>query len=382
MIIPERALCIRTKERKHFKMPIKDYFKKSAAILLLAAALISCCIYRQDASNHCAPSQIQAAASASKNIRGVWISFHDFKSAGLYQKSQKDFTANAVSYFKKLKKDGINTVFFHVVPCNDSIYPSEYLPWSPYMFESEPDYDPLEILIETAHACHMTFHAWINPYRKTMDVIYNPGKTSSTNRIIRIIKEIMENYDVDGIHFDDYFYPSRTKGAQFYDVPVTKRKAVINKMVKKVYRTIKNYDEDLLFGISPAGVIENAINLGCDLNTWLSQDGYLDYIIPQIYWTDQFIMNGKKTKLFTSRLDQWIALNQNDTPMYIGLGLYRGGTKSDADLGWSRKSNNIVSQIKQLKRKGCEGFVLFSSSYLYNSLSQKEADNYRKYISK
>lgn len=363
-------------------MSLKEFFKESAVILLLGVTLISCFLWKQDAPTQSAATTIQAAAATSNRVRGVWISFHDFKSAGLYQKSQKKFTENADAYFQKLKKDGINTVFFHVVPCNDSVYPSEYLPWSPYMFESEPDYDPLEILTDTAHAYNMAFHAWINPYRKTMDVIYNPGKSSSTNRIVRIVKEIIENYDVDGIHFDDYFYPSRTKGAQFYDVPVSKRKTVINKMVKKVYRTVKNYDEDLLFGISPAGAVENAINLGCDLNTWLSQSGYIDYIIPQIYWTDQYVMNGKATKLFTNRLDQWIALNQNNTPMYIGLGLYRSGTKSPADLGWSRKSNNIVSQIKQLKRKGCEGFVLFSSSYLYNSSSQKEADNYRKYLSK
>lgn len=248
------------------------------------------------------------------------------------------------------------------------------------MFESDPDYDPLDILIDTAHKHGMSFHAWINPYRKTLDVIYNPAKTSSTNRILRIVKEIIKNYDVDGIHFDDYFYPSRTKGAQFYQVSVAKRKTVINKMIKTVYRTIKNYDKDLLFGISPAGIVDYADSLGCDLEAWLGDEGYLDYIVPQIYWSDQYVMDGKVTALFSNRLNQWIALNKNDTPMYIGLGLYRCGSSSTTDLGWSRKSNNIVSQIKKLKRKGCEGFVLFSASYLYSNSTQKEANNYRNYI--
>ena len=284
------------------------------------------------------------------------------------------------AYFKKLKKDGINTVFFHVVPCNDAIYPSAYLPFSPHMFQSEPDYDPLEILIDTAHNYEMAFHAWINPYRKTMDVIYDPAKKSSTDRILRIVNEILENYDVDGIHFDDYFYPSQSKGAQLYKVSTAKRKAVINKMVKAVYKTVKDYDDTLLFGISPAGNIDYASSLGCDLNIWLSRDGYIDYIIPQIYWSDQYVTGGKVTTMFSDRLDQWIALNKNNTPMYIGLGLYRCGSQSSTDLGWSRKSNNIVSQIKKIKQKKCGGFVLFSSSYLYTKSTNKETRNYRAYI--
>lgn len=73
-------------------------------------------------------------------------------------------------------------------------------------------------------------------------------------------------------------------------------------------------------------------------------------------------------------------LNTNDTPMYIGLGLSNGGKHSASDLGWSRKSNNIVTQIKQLKRKDCKGFILFSSSSLYSSSSKKEVKSYRNYI--
>ena len=369
-------------------MTQKEFIRKSAAILFLIIAFIGCCKWNRAVSRqfNIAPTVIKAQASVVsdkpilKGIQGVWISFHDYESAGLYNKNREKFIANADTYFQKLEKDGINTVYFHVVPCNDAIYPSKYLSWSSYMFASEPDYDPLDILIETAHKYDISFHAWINPYRKTMDMIYNPAKTSSTNRILNIVKEIINNYDVDGIHFDDYFYPARAKGAQFYNVSVAKRKTVINQMIKKVYRTVKNYDEDLLFGISPAGIVDYADSLGCDLQTWLSEKGYIDYIIPQIYWSDQFIMDGKVTTLFSNRLNQWIALNTNHTPMYIGLGLYRCGSYNSSDLGWSQKNNNIVTQIKKLKRKGCDGFVLFSASFLYTSSTQKEVRNYRAYI--
>ena len=198
--------------------------------------------------------------------------------------------------------------------------------------------------------------------------------------IIDGVKEIVTNYEVDGIHFDDYFYPAKAKGAQFSKVSVAKRKRVINKMVQTIYSTVKKQDEKLLFGISPAGNIEYAESLGCDLATWLSEDGYIDYIVPQIYWSDQYRMGRKVTSLYTNRLNKWVNLNKNNTPMYIGLATYRAGTYSSSDLGWRRKNNNLVSQIKKEKAAGCDGFVLFSSSYMYHSRAAKEMKNYRNYI--
>lgn len=204
---------------------------KFAIILFLTTVLTGGAICKASLKTYISTPATAAAIIADDStetvpnfIQGVWISLFDYENAGLYNKSKSKFTSNADTYFKKLKKDGINTIYFHVVPCNDAIYPSEYLKWSSYMFKSAPSYDPLEILVNTAHKYKMAFHAWLNPYRKTLKTIYNPGKKSSTNRIVRIIKEIIKNYDVDGIHFDDYFYPSRTKGAQLYNVSVAKRK--------------------------------------------------------------------------------------------------------------------------------------------------------------
>lgn len=366
-----------------------ELIKKLCIILSLTILLIGSMIW-DSATHHStenAPDKATArensaaTGSALSGIQGVWISFGDYKNAGLYNKSESTFTANADKYFKKLKADGINTVYFHVAPCNDAIYPSEYLGWSRYMFKSAPNYDPLEILVDKAHKYKMTFHAWINPYRKVMGGrIFNPGKQSSTNRIVRIVNEIIENYDVDGIHFDDYFYPAKSKGAQLSHVSIPKRKRVINRMVKKVYQTVKNYDKNMLFGISPAGNIEYAESLGCDLSTWMSKSGYIDYIVPQIYWSDQYRVGSKTVHMYSNRLEKWVNQNKNGTPMYIGLALYRGGCRSSSDIGWSRSNNNIVTQIKKLKEADCEGFVLFSSAYLYKSTTKKEARNYRNYI--
>lgn len=374
-------------------MTQREFRKKSFIILGLTVLLLICMVWDTTAFRRSSGESSSAATKTTKtassvstgsalvtDVQAVWISFGDYKAAGLYNKSQSAFQTNANKYFKKLKKDGINTIYFHVVPCNDAIYPSKYLKWSSYMFESAPDYDPLEILIQTAHKNKMTFHAWLNPYRKKVGVSYDPGKASSLKRIRRIVAEIVQNYNVDGIHFDDYFYPAKAKGAQFSKVSVAKRKRVINKMVQTIYSTVKKQDEKLLFGISPAGNIEYAESLGCDLATWLSEDGYIDYIVPQIYWSDQYRMGRKVTSLYTNRLNKWVNLNKNNTPMYIGLATYRAGTYSSSDLGWRRKNNNLVSQIKKEKAAGCDGFVLFSSSYMYHSRAAKEMKNYRNYI--
>ena len=370
----------------------KEFYKKSAIIAGLIIVLAVCMLWDISVypSSHptaavassapATPSAVTTAAATE--VRGVWVSFGDYKSAGLYNKPEQTFRKNARRLFKSFRADGINTVYFHVVPCNDAIYPSKYLNWSKYMFKSAPDYDPMEILVETAHDTGLSFHAWLNPYRKKMGVIYNPGSTSSTNRIVRIIREILKNYDVDGIHFDDYFYPSKTSGAQFRKVSVARRKKVINTMVKKVYKTVKSYGKDLQFGISPAGNLEYAESLGCDLETWLSHDGYIDYIIPQIYWSDQYRIGNSTVKMYTNRLNDWCELNTNDTPMYIGLALYRCGVGDRSDRGWVKKNNNIVAQIKKLKAKKCEGFVLFSSSYFNESRAKKEVRNYRSYLKK
>ncbi len=318
--------------------------------------------------------------TSSKAVQAVWIAFCDYKSMGLYNKSESQFTANADKMFKKLKEDKINTAYFHTNPCNDAVYPSSSLKWSSYMFTSAPNYDPLKIIIAKAHKYGISLHAWINPYRKTMKTIFNPGATSSTNRIVHIVKEILKKYDVDGIHFDDYFYPSKTPGNQFYKVSISKRKQTINKMVRTVYQTVKKSAPSKEFGISPAGNIENAKALGCDLNTWLSKSGYVDYIIPQIYWSDNYILSGKKVKMYTTVLNRWIALNKNKTPMYIGLGLYRAGWRNSVDKGWYQKNNNIITQIKQEKAKGCAGFVFFSIDSMYMDLAKKEMKQYRAYI--
>ena len=348
-------------------------------------------------------------ASQNTYIKSVFIAYYELEGF-TKNNDEKTFKKEISKAFKELANKGFNRVTVQVRPCADAFYKSNYFPTSEYMFGYQGAkliYDPLEIMIDTAHKYDLSIEAWINPYRVSQrndfsllaknnialkwqntsklivldnGIYFNPCYNEVTDLIVKGVKEILLNYNVDSLCFDDYFYPAKGKGAQFNRVSIAKRKQVINKMVRTVYQTVKAQDSNMLFGISPAGNIEYAGSLGCDLSTWLSNDGYIDYIVPQIYWSDQYRLGGKVTSLYTKRLNKWIKLNKNNTPMYIGLATYRAGTYSSSDLGWKRKNNNLVTQIKKEKAAGCDGFVLFSSSYMYRSRAAKEMNNYRNYI--
>lgn len=320
---------------------------------------------------------------STPKVRGMWISFLDYEAAGLCNKSETEFRNNANILFEELQSYGINHVYFQVRAFDDAIYPSKNFKFSKYMAKSTPSYDPLHILIAAAHGHGISFHAWVNPYRITYDKIYNPAETSTINHIVGGVKEIIAKYDVDGIQFDDYFYPSRVKGQPYYNVSVSKRKQNVNKMIQKVYKEIKKKNSSIVFGISPAGDRSYAESIGCDISGWLSQKGYIDYLIPQIYWSNEYKLNGKKCSLYSNRLQEWNLLNQNNTPMYIGLGLYKAGMESDVDLQWAKKSNVISSQIKELNQTGNQGFVLFSYRFIKaNAASKAEMKNYLKQMRK
>ncbi len=315
-----------------------------------------------------------AAAGTADNmeVRGIWISYVDFEDAGLYNKSEADFKANTQKMFNNISRRGFNTVYFHVRPFDDAIYPNSSFNWCKYISKKPLNYDALSILIDTAHQYNIQFHAWINPYRITLNKIYNPAKKSTTRRITAGVREIIENYDVDGIHFDDYFYPSKSKGNKYYKVSVKKRMKNVNRMITTVYSAIKEYDKNIQFGISPAGNVEYAKSIGCDLDTWLTYDGYVDYIIPQIYWSDNYILNGRKKTMYSDTLDEWADIGLGNVPVYTGLALYKAGTKSSVDRGWRRSFNNLKKQIKLADIYGCQGYVMFSYKYLFTRAGKKE----------
>ncbi len=330
----------------------------------------------------CAWCQGEEVQAGSLSTRGVWVSCFEFEKLGLKNKTENQFRANANRIFANIKASGCNTVYFHVRSHDDAIYPSSIVKWSGYITGSGKAlrYDPLKILVSSAHKYGLKFHAWLNPYRISQKKVLNPGLSSTTDRIVRQVQEIITRYPVDGIHFDDYFYPTNEK--KYNKVSKAQRKKNVNTMVKKVYQTVKAKSSKLKFGISPAGDISYCEKIGADVKTWLSKDGYVDYIIPQIYWSDKYILSGKKTKLFTERLAAWRAINVKDVPMYIGLALYKAGYSLNDDLGWKKSSKNIAKQLDKIRAGNTEGYVLFSYSDLYRSGAAKEIRHYLEKIGK
>lgn len=334
-------------------------------------------------------------------LKGVWVSCYelDFKN-----KTKMGFVNEINKMFNDIKSKGFNTVFIHIRSHADAYYKSKYFPFSSFISEKQgldPGYDPLEIMCYFAKMYSLKIHAWINPFRvsnnkninylsdnnpakkhilnkdgvvKEVDdgYYFNPCYDSVRNLIINGIKEVIENYDVDGIHFDDYFYPTTDKS---FDKDEYKksgsslslyawRRQNIDKLIKQAYKTVKSRNK--IFGISPhCSFYYNYNTQYADIEKWCKNDGYIDYIAPQIYFGFD-----EKTKTpdgqplaFKDCFNYW-KKHCYKKPMYIGLALYKC-----SEMGEFSKNNIISRQIEFLNSKKSNGYIIFSYSYFNKNKS-------------
>ena len=381
--------------------------------------------------------ELADADEEDKEFRAVWIAYYDFVDS--QGSSKSEFTKYVDEMFDNAKNLGMNAVVVHVRPFSDAMYKSEYYPWSSYASGQQginPGYDPLQIMVEEAHERELEIHAWLNPYRvttswnygtdvsklskknparkwltnkKTTDdryvlehdgaLYYNPSVPAVRKLIVNGVKEIVENYDVDGIHFDDYFYPALGSkyetlfDAQEYEAYKKKRKAAgkkvlsidkwrmynVNTLVKEVYSAVKETRSDCIFGISPGGYIDyfdDKDRWYVDYRTWMSNEGYIDYICPQIYFS---LDNPALT--FEDALDDWLKMKKRDwLRMYIGLAGYKAGT--DADSGtWLDSDDVLKTEIEIIREKDLDGFLLYSYDSLNDKTNSKGIESALRYIS-
>lgn len=334
---------------------------------------------------------------SSFDKRAVWFAYGDLEQFSY--ESKESFEEDFSQAIENIKDYKINTVIVQVRAFSDALYASELFPLSRVITHQESlSFDPLEVMIDIAHQQGMSIEAWINPYRvslnqasfeqflnhsphrdwledatqtigyATYQYILNPASQSVRDYIVDGVKEVVENYDVDGIHFDDYFYVSGTHDG----TTANQRMDYVNMLIQNVYQTIKETDENVVFGISPQGNYENCLNDGADIDTWLGEEGYIDYLMPQIYWSDQYGEN-KKTTMFTDRCEQFAKIPRHQSViLYAGLALYRAGGAVDEDCGWQENSRNIASQVQILYENGYKGFSLFRyDSFLKESSIQE-----------
>lgn len=353
---------------------------------------------------------IDTKAENEMETRAVWFSYLDF------QKYLRDLDEDEfIEAFEEICENAIdqnlNTLIVHVRAFNDAIYPTEKYPWADWLTtrQVDPGYDPLELMIELAHEYGLKFEAWVNPYRISLTtkqseaftrsaymnqyresdlipyqsgsdsrIILNPASKKAQRNIVKGIEEIVRNYDVDGIHFDDYFYQTGTEGS----TEAWQRRMIVNELIKEVYDSIKAIDEEVVFGISPQGNLDNCRAHGADIDTWLSTEGYVDYLMPQIYWSDQWGADGS-TAMFTQRATMFKNIWKNkNIDLKVGLGTYMIDRQPAGDIGWMEKNDNLASQVKKAAKLGYNGYSLYRYDDLTKEIAQPELNHLKKLFDK
>lgn len=351
-----------------------------------------------DGSHSQGEGQTSSSVLPGKELRGVWIATvwgldwpMEKYDADVQKKLYTDYLDLLVGY-------NMNAVFFQIRGMADAFYESEYEPWSKYITGSagvRPDYDVLGFLVEEAHKRGIQFHAWLNPYRiatranknaafPKLDAkipmelvkdyekirVYNPALLEVQERIANIVREIITKYDVDGIHMDDYFYPSleasetMNDGAEFQKYGKDKFKNVedfrrnnVNTVVRNIQKTIIETRPEVIFSISPAADMERNYNtLFADVNTW-AKEGWVDVVIPQLYFA-----TGNEVTSFNLRLDLWSQYTY-ENHLLIGYGIYKFG---DSQYGSKfQSSDDLMKQFELASAKPkVKGSVLYSAKNL------------------
>ncbi|WP_336798324.1 glycoside hydrolase family 10 protein [Erwinia aphidicola] len=377
-------------------------------------------------------------------LRGVWLatvsrldwppvaSINASSAAARISQQQKALTDK----LDKLKSLGVNAVFFQVKPDGTALWASKILPWSDMLtgeIGKDPGYDPLQFMLDEAHKRGMKVHAWLNPYRVSVNTkastvaelnrtlslhpasvyvlhkewirtagdrfVLDPGIPEARDWITSIVAEVVARYPVDGVQFDDYFYAEsagsmlndsqtfRTYGQGFASKADWRRHNT-QQLIEQVSRTIKQLKPDVEFGVSPAGVWRNLSHDAAgsdtrgaasydeayaDTRRWVQQ-GLLDYIAPQLYWP--FARQAARYDV----LAKWWAdvVKPTHTRLYIGIALYKVGEPSKNEPDWMigggvpelKKQLDLNEAVPQIN-----GTILFRENYL-NQMQTQEAVNY------
>lgn len=363
-------------------------------------------------------------------FRAVWIATVeniDWPSKkGISTEEQK---AEFIALLDLHQKNGMNAILMHIRPAADAFYPSKFEPWSEYLTGIQglapyPYYDPLQFMIEETHKRGMEFHAWLNPYRAVNNLgassispnhitkmfpqwfinyggkkYFDPGLPTVREHINRVIEDIVRRYDIDAIHFDDYFYPY-PEATPFHDeVSYAKygkgsslnnwRRSNVDSIILKISKTIKSIKPYVKFGISPFGIwrnqcddprgscskaaITNYDNLFADILLWL-KNGWIDYVVPQLYWETSHSYLGY------NMLMDWWSKNTFGRQLFIGHGIYRS---LESRKGAWKTTTEIPRQIRALRENAeVKGSVYFSSKTFEsnpNGWNDSLKNNYYKY---
>lgn len=381
--------------------------KKILVIIVLSIVLIS-------------NIKLDRTSMKKEETRAIFVSYielNKYIKGNDYEISKR----NIRKIIKNIKRLKCNTIILQVRSASDAIYKSNIYPMSLNIVNTEYDdyYDVLDYFIKESHKSNVKVIAWINPYRirttcdkttiteknpayKYLDtdivyinngIYYNPSKQETEDLIVKGVEEVL-NYDVDGILFDDYFYPDNNIDKKDYEEYIKNnefieekdyRLNIVNKMIKRVYKTCKN--KNIKFGISPDGNIDNNYNKNyADVKSWLKSNEYIDFIMPQIYYGFY-----NSTRDYIKVTKEWENLIENkDIELYIALAFYKVGMEDKyAKSGFNEwiDNDNIIMREILLSRnlKNYKGFSLFRyenifNEEIYTKTSIKEIENLKKIL--
>lgn len=350
-----------------------------------------------------------AAPRLAREMRGVWIATVaniDWPSRNSLSADQQ--RAELTDLFDRASAAGLNAVILQVRPAADAVYASTIEPWGAMLTGhqgTDPGYDPLAFAITQAHARGLQIHAWINPFRagNTADSLalapshvfhthrelvrvygsqlwLDPGEPAAQDYVIGVIGDIVRRYDVDALHADDYFYPYPEKDSSgrtldFPDSssyarsgsalqPADWRRDNVDRFVERLYREVHRLRPTIAVGISPFGIwrpgnpggvtgLDAYATLYADSRKWLQQ-GWLDYIAPQLYWSI-----GAPQQSFPALLDWWMAQNSMGRQVWPGLAAYRVGDGTSS----AYSPSEIADEVRAVRSRATgTGELLYNAT--------------------
>ena len=390
---------------------------KKVLLLLFIVVFLGQCTRKSAPTRIITRNETSSAIPPKREFRGAWVATVEnidwpSKRNLSSEKQQEEF----LKILDFHKKTGINAVLVQVRAASDAFYARSIEPWSEYLTgeqgkSPDPYYDPMRFMIEEAHSRNMEFHAWLNLNRglqKNVKVVpkdnitlkkpewfisyggvkmYNFGIPAVREYLVDLVTGMVKTYDVDGIHFDDYFYPYTITGETFNDAAAFKkygrgfdtigdwRRQNINLLIKEISKAIREEKKWVKFGVSPFGVWRNSNldklgspteagqtsydNLYADTRKWIKY-GWVDYIAPQVYFSTEH------QKVPYKPLVDWWVNNHGNRLLYIGQGAYKVD-KESTEKAW-RDPSQIGKQLRHNSSTGAiDGSIYFSTKSLVNN---------------
>lgn len=380
--------------------------KKILLLILSVILLLSSCSFL--------PETQQDKSTENEKFIATWFTYKEIQKLCDESDTETELISNINNILITLKEFKVNNIFLHVRAFDDCFYTSSIFNVSDYCKDEGGNlkFDFLKYFIEIAGKYNIYIHAWLNPYRIRNDnqtdkimpdsfageilaensgderiivtdnsIYYNPSYPEVQNYVLTGIREILANYNVSGIHIDDYFYPTTDEkiDINIYNNYIKNggvlnladfRRSAVNSLVSSIHSLVKSYNKNILFSISPSADIEkNYNNSYADIKLWAQNEGYVDILITQLYYGFNH-----STMPFSDLLNEWMTLQNENTKIVIGLAVYKAGIEDiyaqNGNNEWLENDNVIAQQIYNINNANGYGWAYFSASYLFEDMGE------------